>query len=55
MIEDTVTGQCDHIIGLFLNPFPQYGESDRLTCESEHLDIDEPFTYCPKCGAKLRE
>ena len=48
--ENTVTGQCDHIVGLFLNPYIQNGESDRLVRQSEGLDVDEPFSYCPCCG-----
>ena len=50
----TVTGQCDYIIRLFLTPFPQHGDMDRLARQSEGLDIDaeidEPFNYCPCCG-----
>ena len=54
-IEDTVTGQCDHIVGLFLDPYVQYGGYDRLVRQSEGLDIDELFKYCPCCGLSLQE
>jgi hypothetical protein len=53
-IEDAVTGQCDHIVGFLLGTFPQHGDVDRLTRESEdvrHLDLE--FNYCPLCGGRL--
>ena len=52
--QDTVTGQCDHIVGLFLADYPQHGESDRLARQSEGLDVDEIFNYCPSCGVNLK-
>lgn len=50
---DTVTGQCDHIVGFFMSEFSQYGESDRLIRESESVRVDQAFTYCPICGLEL--
>jgi len=26
---------------------------DRLVKASEHISVDEPFTYCPMCGSVL--
>lgn len=42
--------ECDHIIGLWLDP---YDRADRLTSLSEGLDVDDPFSYCPSCGKPL--
>ena len=48
-----MTGQCDHLMGMVISPFPQFGEMDRLVKASEHISVDEPFTYCPMCGSVL--
>jgi len=45
-----VTGQCNHIVGLFLDPYIHEGGSDRLVRANEHVSVDEPFNYCPLCG-----
>lgn len=54
---DTVTGQqksCDHIVGLYVAPHPEYGETDRLVNAIEELGIlGERFSYCPLCGTTL--
>jgi len=51
----TVTGQCDHIVGIFLSPDIQEGGMDRLVHASEHLSVDERFDYCPCCGSNLED
>jgi hypothetical protein len=42
--------ECDHLVGLRVASFPQYGETDRLVRSSEKLEPDDPFNYCPVCG-----
>ena len=49
----TVTGQCDHIVGLVLSSYPQDGGMDGLGLMSEGVKADEPFNYCPLCGKAL--
>lgn len=49
-----MTGQCDHILGMFLSPDIQEGGLDRLTRQSECVPADELFNYCPSCGCSLR-
>ena len=46
---------CDHIIGFELCAYPQHGERDRLMRESEMRGefLDQPFAYCPECGADI--
>jgi len=46
---------CDHIIGFGYSPFPQHGDRDYLVNASDGEPADEPFAYCPKCGASLVE
>lgn len=49
-----MTGQCDHIVGLFRSPYTQHGDCDHLARASEGLEeVDEPFTYCPSCGLNM--
>lgn len=46
--------RCDHIIGMWLDPFPSPdGSDDRLVRQSEGLDVDELFKYCPDCGEEI--
>ena len=45
--------QCDHIVGMVLSSFPQEGEVDFLARISQRVEVDEPFRYCPLCGAEL--
>jgi hypothetical protein len=52
MPNESVT-RCDHIRGLALADFPQYGESDWLTPTSEGREPDLPFAFCPTCGTPL--
>ena len=52
-LEDAVTGQCDHIIGLASYPSSYEWVRDRLVLQSEKEDVDEAFAYCPCCGASL--
>lgn len=50
---DTLAGQCDHILGIFLSPHIQDGGMDRLVRVSERADVDQGFAYCPCCGIAL--
>jgi hypothetical protein len=50
---NTVTGQCDHILGLSYARYSELGETNDLTRKSEHRNIDEYFAYCPSCGLNL--
>jgi hypothetical protein len=56
-IRDAVTGQqtCDHIVGISLSDFPQFGGIDTLAKLSESAVVEHPFKYCPLCGAYLGE
>lgn len=47
---NTVTGQCDHIVGFLISDFPQYGERDRLVRASENEGSTQGFRFCPACG-----
>jgi hypothetical protein len=51
--KEAVTGQCDHIVGLFLSPYIHEGGSDRLVHQSEGMDVDETFRFCPSCGREI--
>jgi hypothetical protein len=56
--KNTVTGQCDHIVGL--KGSYDWGDGDRdserLVTQSEQArstELDEEFNYCPCCGTSL--
>jgi hypothetical protein len=53
---DTVTGQCNHILGMAICNFPELGETDRLIYAENHIEFEgEEFKFCPLCGQSLGE
>jgi hypothetical protein len=52
---ETVTGQCDHIVGFHADEFPQFGGIDSLVRTSAGIaEVTEAFIFCPLCGQHLR-
>lgn len=44
--------KCDHTVGLYLGQ-TQWGEGDSLVTESDKIEPDDVFEYCPRCGNKI--
>ena len=57
--QDTVIGQqdyCNHLVGLSVCSFPQYGEADSSIYADSRIRFEgEEFEFCPLCGCRLDE